>query len=134
MIVNLKVRSMKALAAVLVTSASLAAAAAAHANAFSFSGVEYMPRDQRVAAAQAFVADELTPGTPVPTALQVLRRADAYCRTPGQQGATITCTHASFERHAEGADLVDVNWLVKITPSADGTVAKATVSRSTDGY
>jgi hypothetical protein len=126
--------SLKAVVAAIVASAALVGAAAAHAESFSFGGVEYMPSDQRMPAAQTFVADELTPGTPVASALHILRKADAYCRTPAQAGATITCTHASFERHPEGADLVDVNWVVKVTPSADGTVARATVSRSTDGF
>jgi hypothetical protein len=134
MAIDKKALGLKAVVAAIAASGALAGAAAAHAESFSFGGVEYLPSDQRVPAAQAFVADQLTPGTPVASALHILRKADAYCRTPGQSGATITCTHASFERHAEGADLVDVKWIVKVTPSADGTVAHATVSRSTDGF
>ncbi|HSZ53503.1 MAG TPA: hypothetical protein VK801_18190 [Caulobacteraceae bacterium] len=128
-----KAFGLKAIAVAIVASSALAGAAA-HAQSFNFTHVEFMPSDQRVPAAKAFVADELPPGTPIASALHILRKADAYCRTPGQQGATITCTHASFERHPDGADLVDVNWTVKVTPSSNGTVAKAIVSRSTDGY
>ena len=133
MVTEKKAFGLKALAATIAVSGALIGAAA-HAESFNFNGVEYMPHDQRVPAAKAFVADELSPGTPVASALKILRHADAYCRTPDHAGATITCTHESFERHPMGADMVDVSWIVKITPSAAGTVASATVRRSTNGY
>ncbi|HEY2050199.1 MAG TPA: hypothetical protein VGH03_12725 [Caulobacteraceae bacterium] len=133
MVTEKKAFGLKALAATIAVSGALVGAAA-HAESFNFNGVEYMPHDQRVPAAKAFVADELSPGTPVASALKILRHADAYCRTSAQPGATITCTHRSFERHPMGADMVDVSWTVKVTPAPDGTVAHATVSRSTDGY
>jgi hypothetical protein len=129
---NAKARGMKSIAAVIVTTASLTAAMHASAKPFSFGHVEYMPRDQRVPAAQAFVAKKLPPGTPIASALEILRRADGSCRTPNAAGKPITCTHASFEHRPLSAELTDVIWIVKIIPSADGTVASATVQRSTN--
>ncbi|HSZ53502.1 MAG TPA: hypothetical protein VK801_18185 [Caulobacteraceae bacterium] len=129
-----KTRDVKAIAATIVTAASLAAAAQVSARPFSFAGVEYLTHDQRVPAAQAFVAEKLPPGTPIASALETLRRASAFCRTPRAPGEPITCTHASFDRDPLYAQLADVTWTVKVTPSADGTVAAATVRRSTNGF
>jgi hypothetical protein len=129
-----KARGVKAIAALALGSALLAAAAPVNAQPFSFDHVEYMPRDQRVPAAKAFVAEKLPPGTPIASALETLRKANATCRTPSASSEPITCTHRSFERHPNGADMVDVSWIVKVTPTAAGTVASATVRRSTNGY
>ena len=131
---NRKARGAKAIAAMIVTAASLAAAAQASARPFSFAGVEYLPHDERVPAAQAFVAEKLPPGTPIASALETLRRANAFCRRPRAPSEPITCTHASFDRHPLYAQLADVTWTVKVVPSADGTVARATVRRSTNGF
>ncbi|HEY1930168.1 MAG TPA: hypothetical protein VGG92_22080 [Caulobacteraceae bacterium] len=125
---------MKAVAAMLVTSASLAAAAHVNARPFSFAGVEFMPRDQRVPAAQAFVAEKLPPGTPIASALETLRRASAFCGKQRAPTEPITCTHRSFDRHPLDPQLITVTWTVEIVPSADGTVASATVRRSTNGF
>ena len=133
MFTNGSARGVKAIAAMVVTSASLAAAAHVNARPFSFAGVEFMPRDQRVPAAQAFVAEKLPPGTPIASALETLRRASAFCRTPHAPSEPIICTHRSFQRRPLETELVDVTWTVEITPSADGTVARATVRRSTVG-
>jgi hypothetical protein len=132
MLPNGSARGVKATVAVMVVSVSLAAAAHVNARPFSFAHVEYMPRDQRVPAAQAFVAKKLPPGTPIASALETLRRASASCRTPSASSEPITCTHASFEHRALSTELTDVTWIVKIIPSADGTVASATVQRSTN--
>lgn len=134
MFMNGKDRGVRAIAASMGTFAWLAAATQVNARPFSFAGVEYLPRDQRVPAARAFVADKLAPGTPMASALKVLRRADLYCRAPDRRGATITCTHGSFERPPLSAELIDVTWTVKVTPSADGRVAQASVRRSTNGF
>jgi hypothetical protein len=128
-----RAREVKAIAAMIVTAASLAAAGHVNARPFSFAGVEFMSHDQRVPAAQAFVAEKLPPGTPIASALETLRRASAFCRTPHSSSEPIICTHRSFDRPPLDSELVDVTWTVKVTPSADGTVARATVRRSTVG-
>ncbi|HEY2050201.1 MAG TPA: hypothetical protein VGH03_12735 [Caulobacteraceae bacterium] len=124
---------MKTIAATIVIAASLAAAAQVNARPFSFAGVEFMSRDQRVPAAQAFVAENLPPGTPIASALETLRRARAFCRTPHAPSEPIICTHRSFDRPPLDSEFIDVTWTVKVIPTADGTVARATVRRSTVG-
>lgn len=128
-------RTFKTVAATMVALTALTGAVA-HANAkpFSFGSVEFMPRDQREAAAQAFVANDLTAGMPIASALQVLKKADVYCRVPSVPGRAISCTHASFEQHPDDTGPVDVIWTVRVTPSADGTIGAATVSRSRYGF
>ena len=133
MLANGKARDVKAIAAMVVTSASLAAAAHVNARPFSFAGVEFLPRDQRVPAAQTFVAEKLPPGTPIASAIEALRRASAFCRAPRAPSQPIICTHASFDRHPLFAQLANVTWTVKVIPSADGRVAEATVRRSING-
>jgi hypothetical protein len=98
---------------------------------FSFNAVEFMPSDQRQAAAQEFVAQNVTPGMPIAAAVQVLQKAGADCRTSVE---AVSCTHASFERHPDEAGTVDVTWKVQVTPTANGTVAGATVRRTTSGF
>lgn len=136
MIPETKLHGARAIAVVVVASTSLVSAAAvsAHTRSFSFGSVEFMPRDQREAAASAFVADELPPGTPISTALHVLRKADAYCHAPRLPDGSITCSHYSFKQHPDDAGIVDVIWTVKVNPTADGTVASASVHRSKSGF
>ncbi|HEY2052033.1 MAG TPA: hypothetical protein VGH03_22050 [Caulobacteraceae bacterium] len=124
---------LKVVAAVLALSTPLIAT---HGNAksFSFRHVEFMSADQREAAAQAFVANDLSPGTPLDSALKTLKRANAYCQTPSVASEPISCTHVSFERTPDNAGIIDVVWTVRVTPAADGTVSNATVTRSRSGF
>ena len=120
------------------TTAAMAGAAAcllsrvalAAPQPFSFHSVEFMDRDQRLPAAQAFVAGNLTPGMPMDGAVMVLRRAGAYCRKP--QGGVVSCIHSSMQRHP-GQDLQDVTWTVVLTSTPSNTLAAATVSREVAG-
>lgn len=99
---------------------------------FTFNAVEYMPRDSRTPAAEAFFAQAARPGAPVQVALANIRKAGAFC--PASQGeGTITCTRQSFER-PPGEHLDEVEWRVNITPDSQGRVAAASVVREKTGF
>ena len=122
----------RAIAAVAGLAACLAppAARAVAPPPFSFTSVEFMDRDQRLPAAQAFLARNLTPGMPMSAAVTILRRAGTYCHAP--RDGVVTCTHSSMQRHP-AEDLQDVTWTVKLTPASDGALGLATVSRAVAG-
>jgi hypothetical protein len=127
------ISSAKALSAALTILSTSGVATLAHANApkFTFNAVEYMSSDQREAAAQAFIGQNITAGEPIAVALKTVEQAGAYCHGVSADGA-ISCTHSSFERHP-GQGFADVTWKVRIIPAADGSVAAATVNRSKTG-
>ena len=127
------ISSAKAFSAALAILSTSGAATLAHAQAqkFSFNAVEYLPRDQRDAAAQAFISQNITAGEPVAVALKTVQKAGAYCHGADADGV-ISCSHSSFERHP-GQGFADVTWKVQITPAANGPVAAATVDRSREG-
>jgi hypothetical protein len=127
------ISSAKALSAALAILSTSGIATLAHADAprFTFNAVEYMPRDQREAAAQAFVNQNITAGQPIAVALKTVEKAGAYCHGASADGS-ISCTHSSFERHP-GQGFADVTWNVRIVTAADGSVAAATVDRSKAG-
>ncbi|MBE7217931.1 MAG: hypothetical protein INR64_05620 [Caulobacteraceae bacterium] len=109
-----------------------ATTAFAHAEPFTFSGVEYAPRDQRESLAQAYVARTMAPGTPMPEAIAAAAHAGARCTAPGA-GGEVVCREASMEKKP-GEDLSDISWTVRLTPTADGRVADATVQRAKAGF
>jgi hypothetical protein len=126
------------LAASAFAAVALLGGGVAHASifprVFSFNAVEFMPSDQRMPAAQAFVSQNVATGTPVPVALQVLRKAGAYCRTSKDAADAISCVHPSFQKHPDDAGTLDIDWVVRITPTTDGTVAAASVNREVSGF
>jgi hypothetical protein len=107
-------------------------AGAARAGAPFFNGVEYLPRDQREPAAQAFVAGAAPPGRPLSTAVADIRKAGAYCR-PAASTSDVTCVSRSLE-HNPGEHLDEVSWTVRITPDAAGNVVSASVVREKSGF
>jgi hypothetical protein len=113
-----------------LAAASLAAGSAALAQAtpFSFKTVEFMAEDQREPAARAFVHDNVQPGMPIDAAIEVLRKAGAFCHP--RKGGRVLCTHSSFQRHPFH-DLTDVNWTVTVVATPDGRVGSADVVRTT---
>jgi hypothetical protein len=136
MFTQFKVPNIKLAASAFATVALLGGVA--HASifprVFSFNAVEFMPSDQRMPAAQAFVSQNVATGTPVPVALQVLRKAGAYCQTPRDAADAISCVHPSFQKHPDDAGTLDIDWVVRITPATDGTVDAATVKREVSGF
>ena len=59
------------------------------------------------------------------------RKAGARCGRPAADGV-IKCQEWSSQRPA-GRGMDDIQWLVRITPSADGTVRQAVVTRNVAG-
>lgn len=104
--------------------------AAARVRPFSFRTVEFMPRDQREAAAAAFVGSAIRPGLSGSEARLRLRRAGLSCHRA--IAAQLACTTNSLERHP-GHDLTDVVWTVSVSLGNDGNVVKASVARTTAG-
>lgn len=115
----------------ILSTSGVATLAHAQGEKFSFNAVEYLPHDQRQAAAQTFLSQNVTAGEPIAVALKTVEKAGAYCHGAAA-GGVISCTHSSFERHP-GQGFADVTWKVQITSAADGSVAAATVDRSKDG-
>jgi hypothetical protein len=112
----------------------LTAVAAAAQQPFSFTAVEFMPRDQRLAAAQAFVAATAAPGTPIRVAEAALSRAGVYCHGGRVVNGVVSCTLTSVVGHSDEKSENEVTWRVQITPDANGAVAAATVNRTTLGF
>ncbi len=106
--------------------------AMAQTPAFNFRSVEYLPVEQRAPAAQAFLAAKAPVGAPMAVAVQAVRHAGAYCPTPRTPDAPVSCISTSLVRDPGGV-LSDVAWRVHLTPSSDGAVAEADVSRTRAG-
>jgi hypothetical protein len=116
-----------ALGAALTSGAAFAAE-----QPFTFNAVEYMPRDSRTPAAEAFIARAASPGAPVQAALADIQKAGAFCHASQGDGA-ITCTRQSLERQP-GEHLDEIEWRVNITPDAQGRVVAASVVREKSGF
>ena len=121
-----------ALAAALGALALSAGAASASAERFTFSGVEYAPRDQREPMAQAYIARSMAPGASMLDAIVAAQRATARCGRPAADGVVV-CKESSMEKKP-GEDLSDITWTVRLVPTADGRVADASVTRSKAGF
>jgi hypothetical protein len=111
----------------------MAAASGAQAQGadFSFRAVEYMSPDARLPAAQGFLASNIKAGMPMTQAVAGVRAAGAWCQAPKASGA-VTCVATSLASPEDA--LGDVIWKVSLTPSTDGGLAGATVSRSQYGF
>jgi hypothetical protein len=118
-----------ALTTIALSFASLATAAMAGPSNFSFRAVEFMPRDQRQAAAQAFVTNHIPPGMPIAAAEAVVRRAGAYCRGDRDASGMVICSLTSMVAHSDQKSEEDITWLVQLTPDASGAVSNASVRR-----
>ena len=101
---------------------------------FSFTAVEFMPHDQRLPAAQAFVAASAAPGTPIRVAEASLSRAGAYCHGGRGPDSVVSCSLTSVVADSGEDSQHEVTWRVQITPDTNGAVADATVRRITDGF
>ncbi|MGC1304672.1 MAG: hypothetical protein WA840_20060 [Caulobacteraceae bacterium] len=110
----------------------LAATTAAAEPSFSFHTVEYLPLEQREAAAKAFLADKAQAGTSMQAAVQALRTAGAHCSAPRAGSAVVPCMSSSLERDP-GGDMSDITWRIDLTPSSQDTVASAAVTRTRAG-
>jgi hypothetical protein len=109
----------------------LASTAQAGQSRFTFRGVEFIPSDeQRTAAVQAFVAEQLPSGLPIPEAISRLRKADAACEAHPQANAQLKCQFTMLV-HPTGLELGAVYWTVRLTQDSQGLLANATVERST---
>ncbi len=108
----------------------VAGAASAAPGSFSFRSVEYLPQDEREAAAQAFIGAQVTSGMPVATAVDILRKAGTDCSAV--QSGQVRCSFTSAEQRPD-EDLGDVSWIVLITPTADKTVSSASLQRIRTG-
>ena len=130
--ISMKIAS-RAAAAVLGLSLALGVASAAEAGQgrFTFRGVEFIPSGERIGAAQAFVAQQLPAGLPIPEAIRRLRAADASCKNYQPANAQLTC-QSSMVEHPTGLELGDVTWTVRLTQDSQGLLASATVERSTN--
>lgn len=109
----------------------VASPAEAGQGRFTFRGVEFMPSDERTAAAQAFVAQQLPTGLPIPEAVRRLKEADAFCKGSHAADAQLKC-QASMVVHPTGLELGDVTWTVRLTQDSQGLLANATLERSTN--
>jgi hypothetical protein len=98
---------------------------------FNFRTVEYMPEDQRLPAAETFVAQRIVPGMPLARAVAILEHADIRCGRP-VPGAQVVCTTTNLD-HRPWETIRDVTWRVRIQSGPDGGVTSATVSRSIVG-
>jgi hypothetical protein len=125
------IRFLPVLGAALVLAACTAYPGGAEAHGFSFRSVEYMPRGQRVPAAQAFVAANITPGMPMPAAESVLRDAGVFCDASPDGG--IACSKTSMVAHSDQKSEEDIQWQVRVTPDASGNVSSASVRRVSSG-
>ena len=119
-------------AAALGMFALAAGAASASGERFTFSGVEYAPRAQRVPKAQAYVRRTMAPGVSMQVAIDAAQRAGARCDRPAADGVVV-CKESSMEKKP-GEDLSDITWTVRLVPTADGRVADASVTRSKAGF
>jgi hypothetical protein len=98
---------------------------------FSFRTVEYMPRDERLAMGQAFIARSITPGMPVARAVTVLEHAGVHCGGVGPTGE-VDCLRSSFARRPFEL-MREITWRVRLSSSRDGRVTGAAVSRDVVG-
>lgn len=127
---SMKIAS-RAAAAALGLSFALGVASAADAQGqFTFRGAEFMPSGEPLAAAQAFVAQQLPTGLPVSEAIRRLRKADAFCEAHQPANAPLTCRF-SILQHPTGLELGAVNWTIRLTQNGQGLLANVTVERST---
>ena len=111
---------------------AVSAGGVASAKTFKFAGVEYMSSDQRLPAAQAFVARVASPGTRLRHAVAAVERAGAACRPAADQGGVVTCKYDAL-RKRPGETESDIVWTVQITPTRQGAVGSATVQRDKAG-
>ncbi len=116
-----------AMAAVLLA----APAAARSHDGFTFRDAEFMPLDDGIAAAQAFVAARLPSGLPLADARDRLRHADMRCGTPGRTGAVV-CEFIEVV-HVEGGVLGEELWTVRLTADAGNRLTAATVEYAVIG-
>ena len=115
------------LAAILFVGLPMAAAA----RPFTFRDAEFMPVDDGIAAAQAFVAARLIPGLPASEARQRLRNADMRCSSTRPNG-TIACDFAEVV-HVEGGTLGETHWTVALVLDSADRVAAASLDHYTIG-
>jgi hypothetical protein len=127
--ISMKIAS-RAAAAALGLSLALGVASSAEAaqGRFTFRGVEFSESGEPIAAAQAFVAQQLPTGLPIPVAIRRLREADAFCGGHQPANAQLTCRFSMLV-HRTGDVLREVNWTVRLTPDSQGLLANATVER-----
>ena len=103
-------------------------------GAFTFSGIEFAPADQRLPAAQQYLRDQAPPGTPLHVAIASMRKAQAHCGSQPEPNGTIRCRYSrSVSNSATDMYLGDVTWTVSLFPAANDTIARATVVRETRG-
>lgn len=122
----------RAVAAALGLSLALGIASTAEAGQgrFTFRGIEFMPSDDRIPAAQTFLARQLPTGLPIAEAIRRLKKADANCAAHPGANAGFKCQWSMLE-HPTGHDLGEVTWTVNFTQDGQGRLASATVERST---
>jgi hypothetical protein len=94
---------------------------------FSFRENEYTEAAGRLGAAEDFVARQLPAGVPLQVALQRAKAADLDC---GQQASGARVCRFSMVEGADGEDLGDSVWTVRLTPDAAGDLKSATVEHT----
>jgi hypothetical protein len=104
----------------------IAPAAMAATQHFTFIGAD-LADGHPLAQAQAYLASNVTPGTPMPLGRSIVAKSGAYCGSPRQTDGVVHCTAETFQR-IPGA-FRDVVWTVRIAPGPDGSVASVRVSR-----
>ncbi len=127
---SMKIASRAAVAA-LGLSLTLGVASAAEAQGqFPFRGAEFNPSGEPLAAAQAFVVEQLPAGLPIPEAIRRLRKAGAFCAAHQPANAQLTCRF-SILQHPTGLELGAVNWAIRLSQDSQGLLTKVAVERST---
>ena len=110
-----------------------ASAQAASEHRFSFRAVEFLPAEERVLAAEHFIASNIRPGMPLALAERVIGKADAHCRPHADPTAPILCTY-SVTNQRPGLDPHRPDDVVEPFAGPDATVAGASVSRGRYGF
>lgn len=129
--ISMKIAPLAAAAALSLPLALGIASPAEAQGRFTFRGVEFIASDERIAAAQAFVAQQLPKGLPIPEAVRRLKRADAFCKGYQPADAELKC-QSSMVVHPTGLELGEVTWTVRLTQDGQGLLANAIVERSTN--
>jgi hypothetical protein len=111
----------------------LSAPAMAYAERpFTFASAEFMRSDHAAEAADAFVAQELPAGLPLPTAIARVQKAGARCRPPHATEGEVVCTFF-ITAQPVGGDLGENWWTVRLSAGVDGKLESASIERSRHG-
>jgi hypothetical protein len=105
---------------------ALTAPAIAWSENFTFESID-LASGHSLAQARTYIARNVTPGTPMPVALSIVKKAGADCGSPRPSDGVVHC-RAETLQHVPG-ELRDVVWTVRLAPAADGALASAKVSR-----